>query len=178
VAGRGRRRRAGPTARFELVPPSPARLAPWTTQVPFGRAEHCSCRDVRCTRSVRVAWAQIGIPEGVGPCQRVRPGRALVLVERGRDALRWSRCWLGCRFRTRVRRSDGRQARLSGIPSLTDGTHGAFRPRPDGLKQLVDRAAMGGGHADYERASGRVRAVHAALAGIGSRRRVSRSRRG
>jgi hypothetical protein len=36
---------------------------------------------------------------------------------------------------------------------------GAFRSRPDGLKQFVDLAAGCGGHADYERASGRVRAV-------------------
>jgi hypothetical protein len=50
---------------------------------------------------------------------------------------------------------------------------GAFRPRPDGLKQLVDRAAGCGGHADCERASGRVRAVHAACA----RHRISPSRK-
>jgi hypothetical protein len=46
------------------------------------------------------------------------------------------------------------------------GEHGAFRPRPDGLKQLVDRAARGGGHADHGLASGRVRAVSRRL-GLG-----------
>jgi hypothetical protein len=40
-----------------------------------------------------------------------------------------------------------RQARLPGIPSLTGWQRGAFRPRSDGLKQIVDLAACCGGHA-------------------------------
>jgi hypothetical protein len=40
---------------------------------------------------------------------------------------------------------------------------GALRPRPDGLKQFVDLVARCEGHADSERASGRVRACSRGL---------------
>jgi hypothetical protein len=65
---------------------------------------------------------------------------------------------VGCRVPHQGSSISRGQARLPGIPSLTWEQHGAFRPRPDGLKQFVDRAAGCGGHADHEPASGRVRA--------------------
>lgn len=43
------------------------------------------------------------------------------------------------------------------------GERGALRPRLGGFKQLVDLATMAD-HADFERASSRVRAVHAVVA--------------
>ena len=115
------------------------------------------------------ATEQIGIPEGAG-CVKV-----LVLVEwscggcAGRvGTLGWSPvgCWLS--HHVWAKRC------CSSVPrhSFADGwQRGAFRPRLGGFKQLVDRADWG--HVDFERASSRVRAVHAVLA----RQRISPSRR-
>jgi hypothetical protein len=100
---------------------------------------------------------QIGIPEGVGLCQRVGPARGSVCFRFGRARVGRESWWWVVGLRTSVRLSEvgrlGCRAFLRGVWS-----HGAFRPRPDGLKQLVDRVAGCGGHADNERASGRVRA--------------------
>ena len=46
---------------------------------------------------VRSGRAQSGIPEGVGPCQRVRAGRVVVVVGRGRVDSDGGGVWLGCR---------------------------------------------------------------------------------
>jgi hypothetical protein len=80
---------------------------------------------------------------------------------------------LGCRVPHQGSSIWAGQARLPGIPSLTDGSVVRSGHDPDGLKQLVDLAAGCRGHADYEHASGRVRAVHAAR----TRQRISPSRR-
>ena len=68
----------------------------------------------RSGSSFRVV-GQIGIPEGVGLCQRVRAGRVVVVVVRGCVEVTGWLCWV-VGFRTRVRRSDERQASDTAVP--------------------------------------------------------------
>jgi hypothetical protein len=100
----------------------------------------------------------MGIPEGVGSCQRVCAGRGFRLSGRERGGLIVGVDGWVVEFRTRFRRSAWAGS-AAGHSFADRWQRGALRPRPDGLKQLVDRAASCRGHADYEHASGRVRAV-------------------
>jgi hypothetical protein len=63
-------------------------------------------------------------------------------------------CWVPHQGSSIATRADS----VAGHSSADDGAqHGAFRPRLLGLKQIADLAVGCGGHADFERASSRVR---------------------